>query len=77
MVREPALKFVCPSCGCLTASRVLETRLGRRRRECAECQATFTTREIIVPRDREWMHRPTEPLLPFDGDEGPPDSARR
>lgn len=66
MKADPAAKFECPTCGHETVSRVLETRLGRRRRECTECGGTFTTQEVIVRRDRERQHHARTPFLPFE-----------
>lgn len=63
--RSPALKFECPHCGTYTASRVLETRGPRRRRECLECLATYPTIETVVGRRHELHHRRPEPMLPF------------
>lgn len=80
--RTPALKFVCPFCECYVASRVLETRWTRRRRECLDCLGTFGTREIVLglvrvvvglptcgPRPRAPRLRPTScrrPLRKFE-----------
>lgn len=71
--REPVAKFICPSCGELTVSRVVNTipveprRRGRqpprptgvkRWRECNECGERFPTFEGVVEPDRAQRHRP-------------------
>lgn len=53
--RARCLKFSCPTCGIPTVSIVLETRQGRRRRECVECGNRFATIELVLPRGvRRW-----------------------
>lgn len=52
MAREAAAKFRCPTCGYMTASRVVETRGARRRRRCSECGDTYPTIETLAPRGR-------------------------
>lgn len=54
--REPVPKFYCAACGHETASRVLDTRGRRRRRECIECGHTFPTLEQLAPANRPSRH---------------------
>lgn len=64
MPRLTVPRFECPYCGVATLTRVLETRERRRRRECLECGATFSTiEEVLPPRRRVPHHRPKLPQL--------------
>jgi hypothetical protein len=65
-MKDPTPKFFCADCGCLTPTRVLETRDRRRRRECLDCGARFSTIEDVLPSRREPHHRRPQPFLPFD-----------
>lgn len=66
MLNAPVAKFVCPHCGEMVVSRVLETRDDRRRRECAECGGTFVTVEVVTTmRHEPTRHHEQEPYLPF------------
>lgn len=47
MSREATEKIPCPVCQC-KYSHVLESRSGRRRRQCQNCGHTFATVEKIV-----------------------------
>lgn len=55
--RQAEPKFFCDVCGHHTASRVLETRGCRRRRECLVCGDTYPTKEIRAKRGRPPRHR--------------------
>lgn len=52
--RSSGSLLVCPGCGGETRCRVLDSALGvrervrRRRRECRDCRARFTTVETVV-----------------------------
>lgn len=58
MAHESSAKFICPTCGDLTVSRVLDTRGHRRRRKCLECGDTFATLEVLAKRGKKPRHRP-------------------
>lgn len=54
--REATEKIPCPCCG-YRYSRVLESRNGRRRRECESCGERFATVEVLA-RSRKPARRP-------------------
>ena len=58
----------CPHCG-HEKSRVLETRVDRRVRQCGECLKDFSTHEVLAVwagRDRGWIHEAPPPdVLPL------------